>query len=389
MAEAIDAARAAHAEGRTETQDNVSTQGEPHTVTEEPLVRQLNEDIKNREAESSDDGADDEGGGDEQQQARRNEQKPAAADAKAMPDGTYVVTRPDGTRVTLTEDELGKVASKRVARYAYQRAEADRQAAALREENAKLKAQLEGRGSQAQGDAQRQDPNQQRQAGDSDPKPTWESGQFETFDDFADARDAWRERQREKAAAPANEQGANAGGETIEVGGQRVKLPEGFDAAKFTEWNNRSIEMFKDGAERFGEDFQKTVTADGLPFDPAFTDFIYHESDDTAGVIYTLAKDPDFAKSLRDDLAAGRGTRVARELGLIEARTSNSTGNRSSEGIDSETGADQQTRARNKISNAPPPPPRVESSGSAGLRKDPGEMTQREYEAWREKGGGR
>ena len=88
------------------------------------------------------------------------------------------------------------------------------------------------------------------------------------------------------------------------------------------------------------------------------------ESDDGPALLYHLAKNREIAAQL----AKLSPIAAAKELGRIEARL-----------------ATERERAKaEKVSKAPPPPPKVEANDPA-IDKDPDQMTTEEWVKWREK----
>jgi hypothetical protein len=360
---------------------------EPVTIETEVISDELNEEQRNSladstvESDESQPPADDAGNADDAKADGAGEKKPKPKGGiKAMPDGTYVLTRDDGSKVQLNESELEGIAQKRIAKATFKQREAERRADEFR-------ARLE----QAQGT---QDPTPAPNAPPTkadDPRPSWENGDWDSMDQFIDARDAWRERDSaRKAGKPAT---------TSDEGSQRQD-EQGLDAASQV-WLSEAQRVLSEGEEAFGDDWQTYVVKnEAAPFDQEFTKFLFGEVDNPAAMLVELGRDVEKALEIRQMLAEGKTTKAARALGRFEARIDTARGGDSSDDDGphsdvSETSGDddgigrrlEAGRAR-KASSTPPPPTPLSARGGLSSRKDPEKMNQREYEAWRNEGNG-
>jgi hypothetical protein len=111
------------------------------------------------------------------------------------------------------------------------------------------------------------------------------------------------------------------------------------------------------------EDYDEVVSNPRLHISPDMAEVI-QESDDGPALAFYLGKNPDVA----DKIAQLPPKAAARELGKIEARL-----------------AYEREKAKpEKVSKAPPPPPKVEGS-DAVVDKDPDQMSTDEWVKWRNK----
>ncbi len=212
----------------------------------------------------------------------------------------------------------------------------------LREENLRLKQ------SQNKPPVSAQEQVSAQGATDLEPNPE----QFETVRDYLKAQTRWEIKQEQKKS----------------------------DLAKK---NSDAKSAFQNKAEEFDKKVRefKKVTADyndvATEFDEAYPAGMPHsiidiisESDHGPQIMYDLAKDhEEFERVSKLSTIA-----LAKEIGRREAK------------ITTNPGANQSTK--NKTTGAPAPMTPVRGS-SAVSTKDPGDMTMREYNAWRDAGGGR
>lgn len=119
-------------------------------------------------------------------------------------------------------------------------------------------------------------------------------------------------------------------------------------------------ERVEDARDKY-EDFDEVAGDRTLPITDAMADAIM-SSEVGPDIQYHLGSNPDLAAKI------SRMTPVlqAKEIGLLEARLS--------------------APPSKRLTNAPPPPKTLQ--GKSTPQKDPGNMSQKEYEAWRRKGSG-
>lgn len=366
--------------------------GDAVTVTEEVISNELNEDARNQLVDETVDGSET---SDTQADTADGEQK-ADADAggdkpkrqpkiKARPDGTYELERADGTKLELSEDEIQGLAKKRVARATWQQREAERKAEDYRK-------RLEASGSQPSQTSQPADA-----ADDDQQPPSWENGDWNSMDEYLQARDAWRDRQMGRA--PSGQKAP----QTSQADGSQSSSADpapGFNA----EWVQEAQRVMAEGAERFGDDWQThVVNNDKAPFDVDLTNFVFSRVDDAAGMLVELGRNTQDAVSIRKMLLKGDQVGAALALGKISARIeSGSAGTSTSSDDDGphsdvidgaqtddddEIGRRLELKRTRKTTQTPPPTTPVTSRAGVTVRKDPDSMTQREYEAWRAQGG--
>jgi hypothetical protein len=232
---------------------------------------------------------------------------------------------------------------------------------------------------------------QNRPATADEPRPSWENGDWESMDQYQDALDAWRDRQAARKSgqppAPSSLQGSQPGDEP--------------NMAPNEVWLSEAQRILTEGAEAYGDDWQTYVVAnEAAPFDQEFTQFLFSEVDNPAAMLLELGRNTEEAIEIRQMLAEGKTVKAARALGKVEARIGSTGPTTDDDGphsdvIDGEqTGDDDEigrrlevARAR-KASNTPPPIQPVSARSGISARKDPDQMTQAEYEAWRLQGGG-
>ena len=351
---------------------------EPVTIENEEIKTELNEEQRNALTDGTVENESEQQQETQQPEAQRQGRgKPGV---KAMPDGKYVVTRADGTRIELSEDEIKGLAQKRIAAATYKQREAERRADDYR---ARFEAAQQAT-AQQDGGEQADTPQNGRQSAGDDARPSWENGDWESMDQYQDALDAWRDRQaaRRSGQQPAGEQGSR--GDEAPTAPNEVWLAE-------------AQRVLTEGAETFGDDWQTYVVGnDAAPFDQEFTQFLFSEVDNPAAMLLELGRNTDEANEIRQMLAEGKTVKAARALGRIEARipTTDDDGPHSDviEGAqsddDDEIGRRLQAGRARKATQAPPPITPVTARSGITTRKDPDKMTQAEYEAWRAEGGG-
>lgn len=369
--------------------------GDAVTVTEEVISTELNEDARNQLVDETTDGsetaASDAGEGADGEKnagdADQGEEKPKRQPKiKARPDGTYELERADGTKLELSEDEIQGLAKKRVARATWQQREAERKAEDYRK-------RLEASGSPPQ-----QQTSQPADAtADDQQPPSWENGDWNSMDEYLQARDAWRDRQMGRA--PTGQKPP----QTSQADGSQG--PSADPAAGFnTEWVQEAQRVMAEGAERFGDDWNTHVVNNAAaPFDVDLTNFVFSRVDDAAGMLVELGRNTQDALNIRQMLLEGDQVGAALALGKVAARiesgsagtsTSSDDNGPHSDVIDGEQTDDDdeigrrlEVKRTRKASTTPPPTTPVTGRAGITVRKDPDSMTQREYEAWRAQGG--
>lgn len=318
------------------------------TLTEEPIVEQHNEDLANQQvSEKPEDKPEDKAEDKSEAVKPPEEPKKPRPGIKAMPDDTYIVTDADGKQITLTEDQVKGLAEKRVGKYVYRAGEVER-------ENQRLRAALEAA----------QKAPEPIAPPDDDKEPDFETGDYESLAAYNRDWYSWRQRQDAREAKPATD---------------TVAQPD----PGFADWHQKSASILQEGAKRFS-DFEEVVTRSDGAFTYDATNFIYSMADDSAAVLYELGQHPDELLAIHQNVASGNLAAAARALGRVEAR------------IEARTKPDVESDpddSRPRITRAPTTPPPISPissrSGSVAPRKGAEQMTQKEYEIWRQQGGGK
>lgn len=254
---------------------------------------------------------------------------------------------------------------KRIAKATRKQRDAERAAAAAREEAARLRAELE----QVRGTAKPADND-----GKADGRP-----RIDDFDDL-DEYEAAMEAYVEKKKAPKQD--------------AQAETPPDASGNLTPERQEDIADFVAEGRERF-PDFDKAV----LRPDLAMTEHTFLallESEDPAGVGYHIATHPETALELArlgDD-----SVQIARAIGRIEAalERGSDSGATGAVATSDEAGAEDSKppqdapAPRRRTTAAPDPIAPVAGSGrgNASPRVDPSKLSPSEYRAWREKGGG-
>jgi hypothetical protein len=130
-------------------------------------------------------------------------------------------------------------------------------------------------------------------------------------------------------------------------------------ARRFSTYAQRAQEFAKDKP-----DFVERTTAEGLRISDAMGDAIT-ESEDGPALAYYLANNPAEAERIFQLSPASAG----REIGKLEAKLA----------------AERAKAAVPKVSNTPPPTPKLEGAGDPAVEKEPSQMTDTEFAKWRKK----
>ena len=258
-------------------------------------------------------------------------------------DGKYILTRADGSKIELLDDEVSGIASRRVNRIAAQRE-------ALAAELAHLHAQ------------QAPAPAEPIQSAPDQKEPDWESGEWESLSAFNKAWYDWRKGQ--EAPAPTRE--------AAPVSSAPAEPPP---PPQYLVEHTR--EVVEDGVKRFGQDFVKEVVNNAeAPFDIPFLDLVLHTAEDPTEVLWHLAHDLEQAKILRQTMQNEGPVLAARSIGRFEARL---------ESQRAETPVSEATRVPPRLSAAPPPTPVIKSRGAVGPARSLEALAQnqKDYERWR------
>lgn len=110
------------------------------------------------------------------------------------------------------------------------------------------------------------------------------------------------------------------------------------------------------------EDFDEVIRGEWACSEPMAE--AIEESEEGPAVAFYLAKNPELSAKL----AQLSPIQVGRELARIEDRLV----------------AERKAASQKSVSQAPPPPPKVEGSEATNLERDPKKMTQKQFNKWRE-----
>lgn len=257
----------------TETIDRPVSQ-EPDVVTDDVLAPHDENEVETadeKEGAKADEKVDD-------------KPKDGKSRTRFLEDGKYEVKRPDGTTITLDEDEVRRIARRRSDRLYKTAAAEQRRADALEAELAQLKQGPTG-------------PSAEELA--SKPWIAKDSAapKIEDFEDanaWADARDEWRAAQSapEQPSVPAPVQALQTG----------------------------VVRMEQDGMERYPDFKQVVYENQALPFHPTMVAFLLDQADDHAATFYHLAKNPDTLNQIHEALVAGDVRKASKVLARAEAQ---------------------------------------------------------------------
>ena len=166
--------------------------------------------------------------------------------------------------------------------------------------------------------------------------------QFDSFDQYVDAKAAWTAERKIKEALDAREQ--------EQASKREVEIRNSIEA----EWTKRITQATDEIP-----DFEDVIASSDAPMTPVMQDAI-KMSDVGPKIAYFLANNPDEAYKI----AQMPPIRAIAALGRLEERLS--------------------APAQKKTTSAPPPVKPV--AGKAALKKDPGQMSDEEYMKWRKSG---
>ena len=110
-------------------------------------------------------------------------------------------------------------------------------------------------------------------------------------------------------------------------------------------------------------DYREKTRSASFPVSDAMAE-VFAESEEGPAVAYYLANNLNLA----DSIARMQPLAAARELGRIEAKL-----------------ISEREKAAKTVSNAPPPPPKIDGAGDPKVDKDPKDMTDVEFAKWRRK----
>ncbi len=296
----------------------------------------------------------------------------AAADAekpkhkgKFLEDGRYEVTREDGSTFTLNRDELPPAGVSKRRWYqdlTSQIKKNEDELRAEREQHAAEIAELRSRLDKGEQDEQIEEKPWTAKGAE---KPSLDD--FDSVEDWADARDEWNEAQKAPDPVPPEQQ----------------RLQE--------EFTRDAANLLKEGPTRF-KDFDEVVTNNAdAPFDPLMSSFLLKESEDAAAVFHHYGTNVEAAREIRAMLDRGDFKGAIRAVVKTEAQLGNGGGAQAraaggDDGLETddddipsanqgagsgvETEADNQPAARRRVaSRAPEPITPIE--GSAPQRADP------------------
>lgn len=145
----------------------------------------------------------------------------------------------------------------------------------------------------------------------------------------------------------------------------KTELQKEQDAAQ----RNRRVTSFKERESGFAkgvENYHEVTNSsafDAVPISQELADVIYG-SDEGPAIKFFLASNI----SLAHQLASLPATQAAREIGRIEAKL-----------------VAERAKPAKTVSEAPPPPPKLEGSGDPTIDKDPKDWTDKDFSKWRKK----
>jgi len=270
-------------------------------------------------------------------------------------DGGFEVTRGD-EKLVLSEEEVSRIARKRIGRAHEQAREAKTELAQERE--ARLKAERDlAQAKLAQEQAaekQPTSPDKPWTAQGAD-KPAMED--FDSVDEWADARDEWKAAQAETKQL---EKEQPADGLTDE---QREAQ---------TQWFAKAKEFSQEALKVYGDEYQThVIDNDEAPFSPIFVDVVREVADDPAALLIGLGKDVDTAHQIAGMIIEGQGAKAIKTLARFEA----ALGKTIAADTDGDTPAAVPTRPTMK----PPKPAGTPRRSPADLA----EQSTDDYFAWR------
>lgn len=247
------------------------------------------------------------------------------------------------------------------------RREAEREAARMREENERIKSELEelrkggGTGETTKTDEDAGDGADNGQAPDIGEPPHEED--FDTYEDFIDARAEYKARKivaEERAAFDKK------------LDDIQAKQQEEKQQAEMTA---KQKALMENGTAKY-KDFEDVALNEDVPYSPVMIEAVV-ESDSGADLAYHFGQNPDVA----DEISRMSPVQAARAIGRIEATlTADRDGAQAAD--------DGETKTTKKTTKATPPFKGVKG-GTRTTVKDPQKMSQKEYEAWRKDGGGK
>jgi len=227
--------------------------------------------------------------------------------------------------VEKVEDPIPKGVQKRIDRAVRQKYEAEARAKMLEERVASME--------------QQRYPQQQRQSDDQEPT----IDKFENFDQYVAAKAEYIAKKQIESTLTEREQRQAAEREAME----RTKTVDS--------WNKRIA-----AATAEMPDFEEVLASSDVPMTPPMQQAIM-ESDIGPKLAYYLANNPDEAEKIAGMSPIG----AIRTLGRIEERLATA-------------------KPAVQTTNAPPPIKPI--GASATVKKDPGKMSDAEYEKWRKSG---
>lgn len=311
--------------------------------------------------EDDDEGKPEDKASDDDGKAKAGDKKQAKDDGKApvrwLKDGSYEVKREDGTKVVLSEDEVRRIARRRIDRATAQLRSTER---AVAEQKAQFEAQLAAARSEL--DQLKKKPGDG--TADTDKPPMLED--FDSVEEWADARDEWK---RARDAKPTT-----------------GLAPE--QRAHIEDLGRRAAAMMDDGTARF-ENFDTVVrNNEQAPFDPVMVGFVFGETEDPTAVFYALGSDLDEARHIRTLLHHGDVKAATRAILRVEALATR--GKRVDDDADSDLGHDTSVTPATAGVPAPavtaprtPKPISPIGRGSAPVARDPNKESYEQYRARR------
>ena len=317
-------------EDSLEQRDDPGT-AEPDVVTDElALAREEAEGVEEDETQKAEKTDKDDG-----------EKKSGRDRTRFLEDGKYEITREDGTKIVLDEDEVRRIARRKTDRMY-------KQVATERAAREALERQVQ----------QQSGPSAEQLAD----KPWLAKGAAAPrLEDFEDPNDALAARDEWSAA-----QRAPDAGEAAQLQ-QLQRLQADVSAAA------------EDGKERF-QDFQEKVFENpNLPFDVPMIAFLTQSADDHAGVMYHLATHPEDALAIRQALATNE-RQALKLLARAEAAIEfdHTPGDDAGEGTRTTVPAAKAVGTSTRISKAPEPISPVKGGAAPG-RSDPATQSYEDY----------
>ena len=306
----------------------------------EGQTRPDSEPVKDEPAEKEPaDKSADEKDDDEDEKAEKGERK-----GRFLEDGRYEVTKADGTTVILDRDELPPAGVSRRKWYQTLSKQVEESQQALQEQQERHARELAEIKAQIAETRHAEDVKDKPWLAKEAPRPSVED--FDSVDEWADARDEWKAAQ-EAHAKPEQQPAADDAQRAAQA-----KLAR--DAAA----------MLEEGTERF-EDFEDVVKNNpSAPFDTLMTSFLIAEAEDAPAAFHYLGSHVDEAKQIRVLLDQGNVRGAIRALAKAEARTSGTSADKAPD-----SGFDTEARPPARASSAPAPIRPV--NGAAPPRRNP------------------